>query len=286
MASVPSPSGQHITFLVFTYNEERRIGYILRCFQPFGRIVLLDDGSTDRTGEIARKYGAEIVRRPKCEFGEDEGMAKFALEQVHTPWVYWSYADEILPRMLLRKLREISLQDRYKLVNIPRKNLHYGMEKLNLASGFRSPRFFRKGHVDFTGNRIHGMGKFTGRPDEALDLPFRDEFSIHHCSTYNIQKFELAHSGYSDSEVKGGIRFRPVHLLLHPPYYFLRYYLLGGEWRNGWGGFIMTMQYCFFFFNIQAKAWEQEREITLESIERNYDAVKERLLSEGDEELP
>lgn len=286
MTDASSRTGHKITFLVFTYNEERRIEYVLRCFRPFGDIVLLDGGSTDRTAEIAGKHGGRVVLRPPTDYGEEEAMARFALDQVRTDWVYWAYADEILPRKLLRKLEEISRQDRYKIVNIPRKNLHYGMEGLNLASRFRSPRFFRKGYVDFSGNRIHGMGRFTGRPDEALDLPFRDELSIHHCSTYDIRKFEQSHSAYSDTEVRGGVRFSPLRLLLHPPYYFLRYYLMGGEWRNGWAGLIMTMQYCFFHFNVQAKAWERDRGITLESIERNYDAVKERLLREEDGESP
>ncbi len=284
MASSSRPAGHNITFLVFTYNEERRIEYVLRCFQPFGEIVLLDGGSTDRTEEIARRYGGRFVPRPASEWGEEEAMARFALDQVRTDWVYWAYADEILPRKLLRKLEEVSRQDRYKIVNIPRKNLHYGLERLNLASRFRSPRFFRKGCVDFSQNSIHGMGQFTGRPEESLDLPFRDEFSIHHCSTYNVRKFEQSHSGYSDTEAKGGVRFSPLKLLFHPPYYFLRYYILAGEWRNGWAALIMTMQYCFFYFNVQAKAWERDRGITLESIERNYDAVKERLLRGEDGE--
>ena len=270
----------NITFVVFTYNEARRIEYVLRCFQPFGKIVLLDDGSTDGTGEIARKYGAEVCRRPPCDFGEDEAMAKFALAQVKTEWVYWAYTDEILPKPLLKKLQEVAGGERYKLVNIPRKNLHYGLPGLYLASGFRSPRFFKKGYVDFTGNKIHEMGRFLGRPEEVLDLPVKDEYSIHHCSTYDIKKFEINHSGYSDVESRTGGRFNPIKLLCYPVYFFLRYYVLKGGWRYGWGGFLYVMQYCFFYFNIQAKIWERENEVTLESIEKTYDGVKEKLLKD------
>ncbi len=270
----------NITFLVFTYNEERRIEYVLRCFRPFGRIILLDDGSTDRTPDLARRYGAEIVRRPPGEFGESETMARFALDLVTTDWVYWAYTDEVLPVPLLRKLREVADGSRYKLVNIHRKNLHYGLPALNLLSGFRTPRFFRKGYVDFTGNKIQQMGKFTGTPDEVLDLPKTDEYSIHHCSTYNLNKFEAHHSHYSDVEARSGSRFSPFRLFGVPAYFFLRHYLLKGGWRTGWGGFVYTMQYCFFYFNVQAKTWEYEHGVTLESIESVYDGVKEKLLTE------
>ncbi len=271
----------NITFLVFTFNEERRIEYVLRCFRPFGRIVLLDDGSTDRTRDIALKYGADVVRRPPgMKFSEEETQANFALAQVATEWVYWAYADEILPIPLLRKMQEIAGGSRYKLVNIHRKNLHYGLPGLNLLSGFRSPRFFRKGYVDFTGNKIQQMGKFTGRPDEVLDLPKSAKYSIHHCSTYDLNKFEAHHRHYSDVEAKSGGRFSPFRLFGVPAYFFLRHYLLTGGWRTGWGGFLYTMQYCFFYFNVQAKTWEREKGITLESVESVYDGVKEKLLTE------
>jgi len=194
--------------------------------------------------------------------------------------VYWGYADEILPHPLLRRLQHVAEEDRYKLVVIPRKTVHYGVRALNLVPE-TSPRFFKKGYVDFTGNRIHHMGKFVGKPEEVLHLPRKDAYSLYHCSTYNLRKFELAHSSYSDTEAQmPGKRFSPVRMLLYPPYFLLRYYVLTGEWRSGWPALIMAMQYCFFFFNVQAKIWEREHGITLESIEKNFDAIKEDILRE------
>jgi glycosyltransferase involved in cell wall biosynthesis len=271
---------EKITFVVFTYNEARRIEYILRCFKPYGRIIVMDNHSTDATADIARSFGAEVHLHRHPGYVEEESVARNVLSKVTTDWVYWAFADEILPHPLLRKLREVSEGDQYKLVIIPRKNLHYGISNLNLGSG-ASPRFFRKGSVDFTGNPIHSMGRFTGDEQEILRLPVKDAYAIHHCSTYDLRKFELAHSSYSEIESRlPGKRFSPFKMLFYPPYFFLRSYLLGGALRSGWAGFIMTMQYCFFFFNVQAKIWEQEQGITLESIEKNYDAIKEDILGE------
>lgn len=268
----------NITFLVFSYNEARRIEYVLRCFKPYGKIVVMDNHSTDDTVAIARSFGAEVYEHDHPGYVEEEKVAANALSKVTTDWVYWAFCDEVLPKNLLEKLQEVAEQDHYKLVNIHRKNLHYGIESLNFDSGGRSPRFFRKGYVDFTANPIHSLGRFIGHPEEILELPKDDPFSIYHCSTYNLRKFEMAHSAYSSVEAEQFTHFSPARLLFSPLKWFLKYYFKHGGWRGGWAGFIMVTQYCFFHFNLEAKVWENTRQVTLESIEKKYDDIKEKLL--------
>jgi glycosyltransferase involved in cell wall biosynthesis len=269
---------ERITFLLFTYNEARRIEYVLRCFQPFGKIVVMDNHSTDDTAAIARRYGAEVYEHDHPGYVEEERVAANALSKVTTDWVYWAFCDEILPKPLLIKLQQIAEEDQYRLVNIHRKNLHYGLEQITFDSGGRTPRFFRKGFVDFSNNPIHGMGRFTGTPDQIHNLPIDDDYSIYHCSTYNLRKFEIAHSAYSSVEAEMVEGFSPISLLWGPVKWFLKHYVKKGGWRGGWGSFILVMQYCFFYFNVQAKAWEKAQGITLESIENKYDLIKERLI--------
>jgi glycosyltransferase involved in cell wall biosynthesis len=266
-----------ITFLVFTYNEARRIEYILRCFLPYGKVVVMDNHSTDNTAEIVERMGGEIYQHDHPGYVEEESVAANALAKVTTDWVYWGYADELLPKPLLVKLQDVVRDGRYTMVRMPRKNLHYGIETLNFDSGGAYPRFFRKEVMDFTGTQIHHFGRFTGKEEEVLTLPVSDEYSVYHCSTYNLQKFEIAHSKYSDIEGTRG-SFSPIKIFYEPVKWFLKWYFLRGAWKCGWGGFIMVMQYAFFFFNVQAKRWERENGITLDSIEENYDRVKERLL--------
>jgi len=49
--------------LIPALNAEQTIGSVVRdCLQQIGTVVVLDDGSTDRTGDVARANGAIVVR--------------------------------------------------------------------------------------------------------------------------------------------------------------------------------------------------------------------------------
>ena len=54
-----------VTAIVLTLNEEKNIGECLKSVAGFcSRVVVIDSGSTDRTLEIARSYGADVFEHP------------------------------------------------------------------------------------------------------------------------------------------------------------------------------------------------------------------------------
>lgn len=52
-------------------NEEEALPHVLRAIprEAVRRIVVADNGSTDRTAEVARAHGAEVVREPERGYG-------------------------------------------------------------------------------------------------------------------------------------------------------------------------------------------------------------------------
>ena len=83
----------NITFVLFSFNEEKRIEYAVRNLIKYGEVLILDDGSTDRTKEIAESLGARLVRRPAnpLYYTETQAMLDFAKSLINTQWIYWSY---------------------------------------------------------------------------------------------------------------------------------------------------------------------------------------------------
>jgi glycosyltransferase involved in cell wall biosynthesis len=52
----------NVLALIPAWNEERTIADVVRSVLPYARVVVIDDGSTDRTSELARAAGAMVIR--------------------------------------------------------------------------------------------------------------------------------------------------------------------------------------------------------------------------------
>ncbi len=274
----------NVTFVVFARDEEHRIKYLLRNIRGYGDIlIMLDDRTVDKTAKICEENGVKIypLKYPKTNgyFPESKEIVDIVFSLVKTDWIYWLFVDELLAKGLLEKIVELSHQDRYKIVCMRRHNYDYG--GVNLRNGWQT-RLFREGTIDFTGNFAGKFGKVLVPKDEVLYLPRTDKYSIHHFSTYTLEKFELAHGRYSRLEAEGnishGIHFSGFRLIAKPAYFFLNFMIVGGAWRWGWRGLIIAANYSFFYFNTIAKMWEIENGVTLDSMEKHYDAMKEKLL--------
>lgn len=271
-----------ITFLVFTYNEERRLEHYLRCIQGQGRIVIIDNHSGDQTREIASRYTDQIYTFRNPGYIENLETMQFALSKVTTKWVYLGYVDELLPKELLAKLIEVSRQDKYKIVEIYRKNFMYGQEVFNYDYK-PALRMFVPGAVDFRGNIIHKLGRYLVPNVEVYKAEKRDDMSIWHFSSYNTGRLELTHNRYADIEAPQrseilGQKFSGVRLFWKPIVYFWGTYIGLGGFRGGWPGFFISIQIAYFKFSIEARLWELRHGITLESIETAYEKIKERML--------
>jgi|GEM_PF-797789 len=273
----------NITFILFSFNEENRIEHVVRNLVPYGEVYLLDGGSTDKTQEIAERWGAHFVTRPviKTAHVETAEMFEFAKSLIKTDWVYWGYVDNLLPKTLLDKMTEISRRDEFAYVYIPIYTYLWGETTVPMIKASYA-NFFKKDLMDFSNNRMHGVGKFIGSKNQILHLPNKLEYAIRHFSLYDVNKFVNGHLRYANAEAEEkleiGKKFSLWYMFGSMGHYFYLFYRRG--FRAGAKGFFVSLLYAFFRLMVFVRLFELERGITLESIEAEFAKEKKKIVSE------
>lgn len=96
-----------VTVIVPAYNEAGTVAETIRSVHaqtsPPTEIIVVDDGSTDGTGDVARELRATVVR-PEANTGSKAGAQTYGLRFVRTPLVVAIDADTTLAPDALEKL--------------------------------------------------------------------------------------------------------------------------------------------------------------------------------------
>ncbi len=145
----PYATRSRVSVCLIVKNEERFLAQCLKSLRGLAtQMVVVDTGSTDRTVEIAREFGAEIYSFPWCD--DFAAARNAALEHATGDWILIMDADEELPTAEHAKLREDmksakSIGYRLPLVNAGNEN-----EGRSFI-----PRLFRNAPEVFFHGRIH-----------------------------------------------------------------------------------------------------------------------------------
>lgn len=98
-----------LTVIVPAYNEAEFVADTVRSLQaqtvPPDEIIVVDDGSTDGTGQVARALGVTVLR-PPANTGSKAGAQNFALPSVRTEFVMAIDADTTVAPDAVEKLVE------------------------------------------------------------------------------------------------------------------------------------------------------------------------------------
>ncbi len=121
--------GTGLTVIVPAYNEAGVVAETIRSLQgqtaPPEEIIVVDDCSTDGTGDVARSFGVTVVR-PPANTGSKAAAQTFALSRVRTPFAAAVDADTTLAPDALERLLSV-MED----------------EEVGAACGFVVPRRVR-----------------------------------------------------------------------------------------------------------------------------------------------
>jgi glycosyltransferase involved in cell wall biosynthesis len=242
-----------VSVAIVTKNEERNIGDALESVRDFEDIVVVDSFSEDRTAEICRKYTSRVYQSAWEGFAKQKQKA---IDLAEREWVLLLDADERMTPELKFEIAEKISDGRFAGFYLPRKN--FFLDKWIRHSGWwpdHTLRLFRKEVSRMQQREVHERVIVNG-PVDCLKNP------LEHHTYRTISEYVAKMESYSSLSVKewdGRKAGALWSMIVHPPFTFVRMFLLQQGFRDGVHGLVLAVLYSFYTFLKYAKAWEKNR---------------------------
>jgi glycosyltransferase involved in cell wall biosynthesis len=249
-----------LSVAIITKNEEANLPRTLASVRWAEEIVIVDSGSTDRTAEIAREFGAKFFVEEWKGFGAQKNAA---IARCTGDWVLALDADEEVSAELAEEIRGLpGGQPEYQEYFLPRRNFFLG-RWIRHGGYYPDPklRLFRRGSARFEERAVHETIRPAG-PAGRLhgDLihhayPTLDAY-IEHMNRYSAlgatQAVERGKTSRSAFAFFWNVFVVPVATFKYN--YFLRLGFLDGR-----EGLLLHMYHSAYVSWKYAKAWERTK---------------------------
>lgn len=242
-----------ISACIIARDEEKNIEGCMRSVSWCNEIVVVDSGSTDRTTEIARSFGAVVYSHEWSGYREQK---KFAFSKATCEWIFEIDADEICSDELRAEVeRVLSGPTEHAGFVVLRRNYYLGRW---LKNGGMYPdkilRIFRRDRFEMKGPIVHHFVSVNG---SVVDLSGHIAHKSYPDYSSHLKKIATqVRSETTDYWTNGVLKFSFPRMILHPFYRFLKMYILKGGFKDGLEGFFAAAGFSFGTFARYAYLYE------------------------------
>jgi glycosyltransferase involved in cell wall biosynthesis len=245
-----------ISAIIIAKDEEERIGDCLKSIIWADEIIVVDNSSTDKTAEIAKRKGAKVINLKAGNFSE---LRNKGAKEARGKWLLYIDADERVTPQLRREIVSKVKSQRSKVNTtayaIPRRNFILGKE---LKHGGWWPdyakRLFKRDKLIKWTGELHEEPQFEGELGH-LKNPFI------HLKHDNLGEMVEKTNEWSEIEAK------LMYKANHPPMNILRFttamfrefwlrIIKHKAFMDGSTGIIYALYQVFSRFVSYAKLWE------------------------------
>jgi glycosyltransferase involved in cell wall biosynthesis len=279
-----------LSVVIITHNEEANLARTLESVKPLvadgkGEIIVVDSGSTDRTVEIARSFGAKVFVE---EWKGYAAQKNSAIDKATGDWILSLDADEEVestlveeligapadqspPRMSSREwcltMEQASggsanldlLKGRPGGFSVRRKNFFLG-RWIRHGGFWPDPklRLFRRGLGTFQDRAVHEDVHING-PTRLIPYGALIHHSYPTLSDYIEHMNRYSSLGAEMVVAKGKVRFSFINIALRPLATFVYNYFFRLGFLDGRAGLLLHLYHAVYVSWKYAKAWELSR---------------------------
>jgi glycosyltransferase involved in cell wall biosynthesis len=249
--------GKTLSVAIITKNEEANLPRTLQSVRWADEIIIIDSGSTDRTAEIARSFGAKFVQKDWHGFGKQKNLA---IEHCASDWVLSLDADEVVSEALAKEIKALlNTTPEVEAYFVPRQNLFLG-RWIKHGGYYPDPklRLFRKGAAWFEERAVHETMQYSG-PTRTLRgslihhaYPTLENY-IEHMNRYSTLGAEQA---LAKNKISRSWPAFLWNVVLNPAATFLYNYFFRLGFLDGREGLLLNLYHSAYVSWKYAKAWQ------------------------------
>jgi (heptosyl)LPS beta-1,4-glucosyltransferase len=221
-------------------------------------IVVIDQGSTDKTAEIAKNAGAKVFEHESVRYVEL--TRNFAISKATGDWVLLLDPDEEIPPTLAKKIKEVIKSDKVDYYRIPRKNIIFGkwIEHTLWWPDYQT-RLFKKGKVSWN-EVIHSVPLTLGN---GQDFEPKEVLAILHHNYDFVEQYLDKLNRYTSVQagllVKRNYKFDWRDIISKPCKEFTNRYFTGEGYKDGLHGLALSLLQSFSELVLYLKTWQAEK---------------------------
>jgi len=242
-----------ISFVILTKNEEKNIKRAIESIKDIAdEILVIDSGSTDKTIDIAKSYGANVI------FNEWIGYAaqkNFGISKAKNDIVFILDADEELSDELKNSL-EYFLSSDYEVGIITRRTFYMGDFLKHIWNDEKLIRVFKKDVCKYSGD-LHE--KVICNHNRYYELKgYLNHYSFKSLKDQFERTLKYAKTS-ADIMCKNNKSFHVYNLILNPFWIFFKFFILKAGYKEGIKGFIIAFSGMFYVFMKYAFLYECQK---------------------------
>lgn len=287
-----------LSVVIITFNEEANIGRTLASVQALvadgkGEIIVVDSGSTDRTVEIAKSFGARIFVEEWKGFAAQKNSA---IDKATGDWILSLDADEELdskaPQAIAEAISNPTPAAAWQIERPDRTSEQDSLSTIEPVMAAEEGTGLSVSDIRLSGYWIHRKNHFLGRwmkhggfwPDPKLRFFRRgagrfEDRAVHEDiqvvgNAHRIRIGALIHHSYPTLSdyiehmnrysslgaemvvAKGPVRFSFINIVLRPVFTFIYNYFFRLGFLDGREGLLLHLFHAVYVSWKYAKAWE------------------------------
>lgn len=246
----------YLSVVINAQNVEKELPRaILSVKKLADEIVVIDQNSSDKTSEVAKKLGAKVFKHESVTHVEK--ARNFAISKASNPWVLILDPDEEIPSKLAEKIKQVVKNPKADYYRIPRKNIIFGRwVKHSRWWPDNNIRLFKKNFVSWN-EVIHTVPMTQGIGDQFEE---KEEYAIIHHNYDSIEQYIERMNRYSglqaEIRVGEGYKFTWRDLITRPLQEFLSRYFFGEGYKDGIHGLALSLLQSFSELTMYLKIWQ------------------------------